>query len=133
MQSKVAKCNGLSIYCSPSRWEIATTLQQLLSAVSFLHSNGVAHRDIKPDTCQCSEHHFFFAAGLICSHTPPKSVLELAKVAKRPRSLFGVLGSMSWAVYGTRGARKREAVAGFGWGINFGWDVAGWANFYRRG
>ncbi|CAL1143353.1 unnamed protein product [Cladocopium goreaui] len=39
MRSRVEKCDGASIYCPPGRHEIARSLFQLLSAVSFLHQN----------------------------------------------------------------------------------------------
>lgn len=49
MADKVEKLGGMKCYLKPSTWEIWNALQQLLSAVSFLHENQVAHRDIKPD------------------------------------------------------------------------------------
>ena len=48
-------------------------------------------------------------------------MLELAKVAKRPRSLFG-----TFRPFMAPEVQEREAVAGFGWGINFGWLRCGW-------
>ena len=49
MRSRVEKRDGATIYSPPRTHEIARSLFQLLSAVSFLHQNEVAHRDIKPD------------------------------------------------------------------------------------
>jgi len=85
MKSKVAKCDGLNIYCSPSRWEIATTLHQLLSAVSFLHSNGVAHRDIKPDNVLLSEKTWKLADfNLACNFVARPGKLMRNKAGSRP-------------------------------------------------
>ena len=42
-------CPGGSIYNSPASWDMAACLQQVLRALQFLHAQGVAHRDVKPD------------------------------------------------------------------------------------
>ena len=44
-----APMTGKKQYMRPRSCDIASTMEQLLAAVYFLHENGVSHRDIKPD------------------------------------------------------------------------------------
>ena len=76
MRSRVEKCDGASIYCPPGRHEIARSLFQLLSAVSFLHQNEVAHRDIKPDAGfgQLRIHVGHFVRGCCFEGSPSKNI-----------------------------------------------------------
>lgn len=50
MNSNVVLAPGhTKLYIPPEPQEIGSTLQQLLKALVFLHTNLVAHRDLKPD------------------------------------------------------------------------------------
>jgi len=85
MRSRVEKCDGASIYCPPGRHEIARSLFQLLSAVSFLHQNEVAHRDIKPDNVLLSGRTWKLADfNLACNFGSRTRKVMRSKAGTRP-------------------------------------------------
>lgn len=47
--SRTQALAGSKCYSRPDDFELARAMEQLLSAVEFLHQSFVAHRDIKPD------------------------------------------------------------------------------------
>ena len=49
LESNTEVFAGAMCYSRPDDFELARAMEQLLSAVEFLHQRFVAHRDIKPD------------------------------------------------------------------------------------
>ncbi|CAK9096622.1 Serine/threonine-protein kinase PEPKR2 (Protein PHOSPHOENOLPYRUVATE CARBOXYLASE-RELATED KINASE 2) [Durusdinium trenchii] len=84
MADKVEKLGGMKCYLKPSTWEIWNALQQLLSAVSFLHENQVAHRDIKPDNVLQSRGHQWKLADFNLACEIPQGFAMSGRAGTRP-------------------------------------------------
>lgn len=80
LDSKTESFAGATCYSRPDDFFLASTLDQLLSAVEFLHQNRVAHRDIKPDNVlQSSKQQWKLADfNLACEFVPGESMTEYA-------------------------------------------------------